>query len=86
MDAIVLGGGLMGSATAFFLARRGVRVTLLEKKLIGGGATIASFGNIRRTGRHLTQLPLAHRSRRLWDEIEALTAATSSFVPLAICA
>ncbi len=54
-------------------------MTLIEKKRIGGGATIASFGNIRRTGRHLTQLPLAHRSRRLWDEMEALTGRDVEF-------
>ncbi|TIS21291.1 MAG: FAD-dependent oxidoreductase, partial [Mesorhizobium sp.] len=27
MDVIVLGGGLMGTASAYFLARRGARVT-----------------------------------------------------------
>ena len=68
MDVIVLGGGLMGTASAYFLARRGLRVTLLERSRVGTGATVASFGNIRRTGRHLTQLPLAHRSRALWGE------------------
>ena len=72
MDVIVLGGGLMGTASAFFLARRGARVTLVERDRIGAGATVASFGNIRRTGRYLPQLPLAHRSRRLWGEAEAL--------------
>ncbi len=79
MDAIVLGGGLMGTSTAFFLARRGVGVTLIEKNRIGTGATIASFGNIRRSGRHLTQLPLAHRSRRLWGELQSLTGRDVEF-------
>ncbi len=66
MDVIVLGGGLMGSASAYFLARRGARVTLLERNRVGTGATLASFGNVRRTGRYLPQLPLAHRARALW--------------------
>ncbi|MCU0820275.1 MAG: FAD-binding oxidoreductase [Beijerinckiaceae bacterium] len=79
MDAIVLGGGLMGTATAFFLARRGVRVTLIEKNRVGSGATIASFGNIRRSGRHLTQLPLAHRSRHLWGEMQSLLGRDVEF-------
>lgn len=72
MDVIVLGGGLMGIAAAFFLRRRGLKVTLIERNRVGAGATVASFGNIRRTGRHLTQLPLAHRSRTLWGEAESL--------------
>ena len=63
MDVIVIGGGLMGTAATFFLARRGLRTTLIERNRVGTGATVASFGNIRRTGRHLTQLPLAHRAR-----------------------
>ncbi len=79
MDVIVLGGGLMGTAATFFLRRRGLRVTLIERHRVGTGATVASFGNIRRTGRHLTQLPLAHRSRALWSEAEGLLGRDVEF-------
>lgn len=79
MDIIVLGGGLMGTAAAFFLARRGLKVTLIERGRIGAGATVASFGNIRRTGRHLSQLPLAHRSREIWAEASALLGQDVEF-------
>jgi sarcosine oxidase subunit beta len=79
MNVIVLGGGLMGTASAYFLARRGARVTLIERNRIGTGATVASFGNIRRTGRHLSQLPLAHRSLRLWGEAENMLGRDVEF-------
>ena len=79
MDVIVLGGGLMGTASAYFLARRGARVTLIERNRIGAGATVASFGNIRRTGRHLSQLPLAHRSLSLWGEAEKMLGRDVEF-------
>ncbi|TIU32332.1 MAG: FAD-binding oxidoreductase [Mesorhizobium sp.] len=79
MDVIVLGGGLMGTASAYFLARRGARVTLIERNRIGTGATVASFGNIRRTGRHLSQLPLAHRSLSLWGEAEKMLGRDVEF-------
>ncbi|MBZ9701577.1 MULTISPECIES: NAD(P)/FAD-dependent oxidoreductase [unclassified Mesorhizobium] len=79
MDVIVLGGGLMGTASAYFLARRGVRVTLVERNRIGSGATVASFGNVRRTGRHLSQLPLAYRSLRLWGEAEKMLGRDVEF-------
>ncbi len=79
MDAIVIGGGLMGSAAAFFLARRGLRVVLLERGRVGAGATVASFGNIRRSGRYLPQLPLAHHSRALWGQAQALLGRDVEF-------
>lgn len=79
MDVIVLGGGLMGTASAYFLTRRGARVTLVERNRIGAGATVASFGNIRRTGRHLSQLPLAHRSLKLWGEAEKMLGRDVEF-------
>lgn len=79
MDVIVLGGGLIGTAAAFFLTRRGANVTLIERSRVGTGATVASFGNIRRTGRYLPQLPLAHRSRILWGEAEAILGRDVEF-------
>lgn len=79
MDVIVVGGGLMGTAAAFFLARRGLRVALIERNRVGTGATVASFGNVRRTGRYLPQLPLAHRSRALWGEADKLLGRDVEF-------
>lgn len=79
MRVIVLGGGLMGTATAFFLARRGIAVTLIDKGRIGAGATVASFGNIRRSGRYLPQMPLAHRSLALWNDLERLLGRDVEF-------
>lgn len=79
MGVIIVGGGLMGAATAFFLAKRGVPVTLIERSLIGSGATLASFGNIRRQGRFLPQMPLAHRSLSLWGEIDELLGEDVEF-------
>lgn len=79
MSVIILGGGLMGSATAFFLARRGIATTLIDTGRIGAGATVASFGNIRRSGRYLPQLPLAHRSLALWNRLDTLLGRDVEF-------
>lgn len=79
MEVMILGGGLMGTASAFFLARRGIKVRLIERGRIGAAATVASFGNIRRTGRHLTQLPLAHRALEIWGAAEKLLGRDVEF-------
>lgn len=79
MDVIVLGGGLMGSASAYFLARRGMKVTLIERNRVGSGATVASFGNIRRSGRYLPQLPLARRSLDIWNKAHEMLGRDVEF-------
>ena len=38
-DAIIIGAGVQGASLAYHLARRGVKVIVLEKKFAGAGAT-----------------------------------------------
>jgi sarcosine oxidase subunit beta len=71
-DVLIIGGGIMGASAAFFLRQRGKSVTLLERGLIGQQASGVNFGNVRHQGRHLHQLPLANRSRAIWDRFGAL--------------
>ena len=78
-DTVVVGGGIMGSATALHLRQLGQQVVLLERGLVSSQASGASFGNIRLQGRHLLQLPLAWRSRRIWDRLEELVGTNCEF-------
>ncbi len=68
-DVIVIGGGIMGACTTLFLRQRGISVTLLERDRIGQKASGSSFGNLRRQGRPISQLPLANRSSALWAQL-----------------
>lgn len=79
-DVVIVGGGLMGAATAFFLRQRGVSVILLERGLIGQQASGTNFGNVRRQGRFLPQLPLANRSRAIWGELPDLLGEDAEFI------
>ncbi len=45
-DVIIIGGGVIGCATAYELAGSGLRVTLLERGTVGGEASSASAGLI----------------------------------------
>jgi glycine/D-amino acid oxidase-like deaminating enzyme len=42
-DAIVVGGGIIGATHAYYLARRGLSVALLDKGAVGGGTTAHNF-------------------------------------------
>lgn len=46
VDVAVIGGGLMGTATSYWLARAGIAVALLEREAIGWGATGRNGGFI----------------------------------------
>ncbi len=71
-DVVIVGGGIMGAASAFFLRKRGMSVILLEQGLIGQQASGVNFGNTRRMGRPVDQLPLSNRSREIWLKFREL--------------
>jgi sarcosine oxidase subunit beta len=79
-DVIIVGGGIMGTSAAFFLRRQRKSVILLERGLIGEQASGVNFGNVRRQGRYLHQLPLANRSRAIWDHLSELVGEDCEFV------
>ncbi|QMV62125.1 FAD-binding oxidoreductase [Pseudomonas berkeleyensis] len=66
-EVAIIGGGIIGVSTAYWLARRGIAVTLLEKGLIGAEQSSRNWGWCRSMGRDLTEIPLALASLRLWD-------------------
>lgn len=68
-DVVVIGGGVMGVMTAWFLAERGVRVTLCEKGRIAGEQSSRNWGWIRQQGRDFSELPIMMESIRLWKSL-----------------
>jgi sarcosine oxidase subunit beta len=78
-DVAIIGGGLIGAWTAFFLARRGQRVTLIEKGVIGAQSSGVNFGNLRLQGRFPGQYPLSIRSQALWEDFDTLIGEDCEF-------
>ena len=72
-DAIVIGAGIVGSATAYYLAKAGVDVMLIDRRHpnAGGTASQACAGGVRQQGRDPVEIPLAFYSINLWDDLEA---------------
>ena len=68
-DVVVIGAGIVGTSTAYELARRGVSVALIDKGIVGGEQSGRNWGWVRQQNRDLFELPLAMRSLRRWGEL-----------------
>ncbi|MYM91025.1 FAD-dependent oxidoreductase [Rugamonas sp. FT82W] len=79
-DVVIVGGGIMGCASAFFLRQRGLSVILLERGLVGQQASGVNFGNVRRQARFLAQLPLANRAAGIWSRLPELIGDDIEYV------
>jgi sarcosine oxidase subunit beta len=80
-DVLVIGGGIHGLSTAFHLAQRGVKVTVLEADYCGRHASGVNAGGVRTLGRHAAEIPLALASRTLWHDLKQVLGDDGGFVP-----
>src|SRR5215470_2065339 len=79
VDVVVIGGGIVGASTAFFLAQRGVSVALCEKGLIAGEQSSRNWGFCRQQGRDPRELPLIVESLRIWRTIDRTIEGDTGF-------
>lgn len=71
-DVIIVGGGVVGCATAYYLAKRGIsNVIVLEAtKSIGHGGSCRNGGGVRQSGRDVRELPYAmYGIKNLWPTL-----------------
>jgi glycine/D-amino acid oxidase-like deaminating enzyme len=73
VDVAIIGAGIAGTATAFFLAERGVSVLLLEKGRVAGEQSSRNWGWVRQQGRDWAELPIMMEANRIWRDLAART-------------
>lgn len=78
-DVVVIGGGVVGAFTAYYLARRGVGVALLEKGRIGAEQSSRNWGWCRQQNRDARTLSLASHSLDLWSRLSRDLGEESGF-------
>ena len=70
VDIVVIGGGIIGSSTTYFLAKKGISVLLCEKGVIGGEQSSRNWGFVRQQGRAAQEIPLIMESLRTWRGLD----------------
>ncbi len=68
-DAVVVGAGIVGAACADELAHRGLQVAVVDRDIVGSGATAAGMGHIVVMDDSDAQFALTRYSQQLWQEL-----------------
>lgn len=70
-DVVIVGGGIIGCATAYYLSKVGESVIVLEASdHIGNGGSSRNGGGVRQSGRDPRELPLAmYGIEKLWPNL-----------------
>lgn len=70
-EVAIIGGGVVGCASAYYLAKAGVPVVLLEKApQVGQEASGVNAGGVRQHGRDPAEMQLAIMAIKMWETLE----------------
>src|SRR3954447_9169729 len=78
-DVVIVGGGIIGTSAALFLAERGVSTVLCEKGHIAGEQSSRNWGWCRKMARDPREIPLIIESLRLWQGMNQRGEAETGF-------
>ena len=79
VDAVIIGGGIIGVFSALNMARKGLKVIVIEKGRIAGEQSSRNWGWIRQHGRDPAELPIMMEASRLWEDIDKEVKGRTGF-------
>ena len=68
-DTVIIGGGVMGCAIAYNLAKAGLKPVVIERSDIGGEAYGSNGGGVRQSARNLKEMTLAMESIQIYGQL-----------------
>ncbi len=68
-DVVIIGAGIIGMSTAWFLNQNGLKVLVCEKGRVAGEQSSRNWGWIRQQGRDEAELPIMMESMSIWREL-----------------
>ena len=69
-DVVIIGGGIIGISTAWFLARQGINAVVCEKGHIAAEQSGRNWGWVRQQGRDTREMPMILEALRIWRGLE----------------
>jgi glycine/D-amino acid oxidase-like deaminating enzyme len=78
-DVVVIGGGIIGVFAAYYMAKRGMKVAIVEKGRVGAEQSSRNWGWCRQQNRDARELPMATKSLDLWEQFTAETGEVTGF-------
>ena len=83
-DVAIVGAGIVGAACADELARRGMQVAVVDREIVGSGATAAGMGHIVVMDDSDAQFALTRYSQQLWQELRSNCRMTWNTISAAL--
>ena len=82
VDAVIIGAGIMGLSTAYYLSKQGLKVCIVEREsYIGGYTTMRCAGGIRQQFSSWENIMLSKLNRKLMRELEEESQCSIQFIP-----
>ncbi len=77
-DVVVIGAGVVGCSVAYYLAREGINVTILEREAIGSGASAHATGSLSLLGAEFSPGPSFQIARASSSEFQQIVPELES--------
>ena len=75
VDVVIIGAGVIGISTAWFLVKAGLSVLVCEKGRVAGEQSSRNWGWVRKQGRDEAEVPIAKKSQEIWEGLAEETGA-----------
>ncbi|NIQ97760.1 MAG: FAD-binding oxidoreductase, partial [Desulfuromonadales bacterium] len=70
VDVVIVGGGVIGVSTAWFLRERGLSVLVCDKGRVAGEQSSRNWGWVRTMWRDPDEVPIAKDSLAIWERFQ----------------
>lgn len=67
-DVLIIGAGIIGTSTAYFLSKQGIDLIVLDKSFIGKEASGVNAGSLMVQNKEIDLIPIAKKSISIWKK------------------